>query len=157
MSLSLYREKCVYNFEVLPNKIVGPKHSENRAGGLMVTALPVDDEGRYVPDKKIVFFCGINDLLQLGNIFKTNEASEVKLFHKPEGDKTNPISKTLKLSRTGPATFNVMLSMSNKEDTSQSSFVPGTSFDRGTLWAIEVLAQEAVRVACSFNHEHIRG
>lgn len=156
-NLSLYRDKCVYNFEVVPNRIISPKHPDNRAGGLMISALPAGEDGHYIPDKKVLFFCGINDLLQLGNLFKTTDSTEIKLFHKPEGDKANPISKTLKLARTGPTSYSISLYMSNRDDKELGILVPGTSFDRGTLWAIEVLAQEAVKVACAFNYEHLRG
>lgn len=155
--MSLYRKSCVYNFEAVEGRIVGAKSPENRPGGLMVSALPVDEKGNYIPSQKVLFFCGLNDLLQIGNLFRATGEVTVKLYHKPDGDSKNPLSKMLVFSRTSPDAVNISLSQSHKTDDSASIKIPGTTFDKGTLWALEQMCNKALEFATNFDYRNPRG
>lgn len=143
--LSLYRKNCVYNFEP-----VAP--SDKGDGGVMVSALPTTPDGKYDTSKKVLFFCGINDILMIGNIFAAKEPKEIKLIHKPDGDFKNPISKTLVFNLKNPNLCHINLSMSNKDDNVSIS-IPGTSFDAGTLWALEHLFKQGLSNAMIPNYK----
>lgn len=156
LPLSLYRKTCVYNFDVISGKVVGKKHPENRPAGLMVSALPADSQENYLPDKKVSFFCGLNDILQLGNLFKSTGPCEVKLIHKPDGNYKDPLSKVLTFTRSNPDSVSVTLNQRHANDESKTISIPGTSFDKGTLWALEILCTEAFKQACDYDYRSVR-
>lgn len=137
IKFSLYRNSCVYNFDVQEPSAKYP------TGGLSISGL-IKENKKVNRDKRVQILLNFNDIANLAKIFNAQKEEKVEIYHSPTGSREDTTGKSLVVHRRSPDAVSITLNYMDKQNPNNSLSIPTTAFDRGVLWCIEQIAKEAL-------------